>query len=174
MNRRGCICKLSCLRIPNDILPAYDIDDISCMTSHSDDARAHAGARARACVCVCVCGVAPTVLLSTLLYGCESWVMYRRSVRRLDEFHMRCLCKIAGIKRQDREPNTELLRLCDISGIEAFLLAYWQHNFAGLDMSSAWRTTGYPPNRSSSDSCRHVNAHSVVLLGVTRTQSRPT
>ena len=40
---------------------------------------------------------------------------------------------------------------------------YWQHNFAGLDMSSAWRTTGYP-NRSSSDSCRQANARSVVLL----------
>ena len=41
--------------------------------------------------------------------------------------------------------------------------SFWQHNFAGLDMSSAWRTTGYP-NRSSSDSCRQANAHSVVLI----------
>ena len=53
------------------------------------------------CVCVCVCV----------------------RVRRLDEFHMRCLRKIAGIKWQDRVPNTEVLRLCGISGIEAFLLA---------------------------------------------------
>jgi len=63
------------------------------------------------------------VVLSTLLYGCESWVLYRRLVRRLDEFHMRCLRNIAGIKWQDRVPNTEVLRLCGISGIEAFLLA---------------------------------------------------
>jgi len=63
------------------------------------------------------------VVLSTLLYGCESWVLYRRSVRRLDEFHMRCPRKIAGIKWQDRVPNTKVLRLCGITGIEAFLLA---------------------------------------------------
>jgi len=63
------------------------------------------------------------VVLSTLLYGCESWVLYRRSVRRLDEFHMRCLRKIAGIKWQDRVPNTEVLCVCGISGIEAFLVA---------------------------------------------------
>ena len=37
--------------------------------------------------------------------------------------HMRCLRKIAGIKWQDRVPNTEVLRLCGISGIEAVLLA---------------------------------------------------
>ena len=84
--------------------------------------------------CYVVCGantvalltkiaVYQAVVLSTLLYGCESWVLYRRSVRRLDEFHMRCLRKIAGIKWQDRGPNTEVLRLCGSSGIEAFLLA---------------------------------------------------
>jgi len=48
---------------------------------------------------------------------------YRHSVRRLGEFHMRCLRRIAGIRWQDRVPNTEVLRLCGISGIEAFLLA---------------------------------------------------
>ena len=100
-------------------------------------------------------------VLSTLLYGCESWVLYRRSVRRLDEFHMWCLCKIAGIKRQDRVSNTEVLCLCGISGIEAFLLA------------AQLRWVGYP-NRSSLDSCRQANAHSVVLLGVTRIQTIPT
>ena len=62
------------------------------------------------------------VVLSTLLYGCESWVLYRRSVRKLDEFHMRCLRRIASINWQDRVPNTEVLHLCGTTGIEAFLL----------------------------------------------------
>jgi len=35
--------------------------------------------------------------------------------------------------------------------------SYWQHNFAGLDMLSAWRTTGYP-NRSL-DSCGPVRRY---------------
>jgi len=62
------------------------------------------------------------VVLSMLLYGCESWVLYRRSVRKLDEFHMRCLRRIASINWQDRVPNTEVLHLCGTTGIEAFLL----------------------------------------------------
>ena len=88
---------------------------------------------ARACVCVCAkagdafgklqrrfwgehsvvlsakIAVYQAVVLSTLLYGCESWVLYRRSVCRLDEFHMRCLRRIDGIKWQDTVPNTEVL-----------------------------------------------------------------
>ena len=62
------------------------------------------------------------VVLSSLLYGCESWVLYQRSLCKLDEFHMRCKRRIAGIKWQDRVPNTEVLHLCGITGIEAFLL----------------------------------------------------
>ena len=111
------------------------------------------------------------VVLSTLLYRCESWVLYRRSVHRLDEFHMRCLHKIAGIKRQDREPTTQKYH-ASVASV-AIKRSYWQHNFAGLDMLSAWRTTGYT-NRSSLDNFCHANAHSVVLLGVTRIQLRPT
>ena len=35
------------------------------------------------------------VALTTLLYGCETWTLYRRSIRRLDQFYLRCLRKIA-------------------------------------------------------------------------------
>ena len=38
------------------------------------------------------------VVLTTLLYGCETWTLYRRPVRRVDQFHLRCLRKIAGVK----------------------------------------------------------------------------
>ena len=62
------------------------------------------------------------VVLTTLLYGCETWTLYRRSIRRLDQFHLRCLRKIAGIKWQDRVTNTEVLQICNITGIEPFLL----------------------------------------------------
>ena len=45
----------------------------------------------------------------------------------------------------------------------------------GSTTSLGWTCRLYwYPNRSSSDSCRQANAHSVVLLGVTRIQSRPT
>ena len=62
------------------------------------------------------------VVLTTLLYGCETWTLYRRSICRLDQFHLRCLRKIAGIKWQDRVTNTDVLQTCGITGIEALLL----------------------------------------------------
>jgi len=50
------------------------------------------------------------------------WDIYRRSICRLDQFHLRCLPKIARVKWQDRIPNTDVLKTCGIMGIEAFLL----------------------------------------------------
>ena len=58
------------------------------------------------------------VVLPTLLYGCEAWTPYRRHIRRLDQFHMRCLRRIANIKWQDMIPNTEVLQRCAQTGIE--------------------------------------------------------
>jgi hypothetical protein len=63
-------------------------------------------------------------IINTLLYGCESWTTYRRHISKLDQFHMRCLRRIAHIKWQDKVPNTQVLDRCDISGIEAFLLSH--------------------------------------------------
>ena len=58
------------------------------------------------------------VVLPTLLYGCEACTPYRRHIRRLDQFHMRCLRRIANIKWQDTIPNTEVLQRCAQNGIE--------------------------------------------------------
>jgi len=44
------------------------------------------------------------------------------TVLKLDQFHLRCLRKIAGIKWQDRTTNVEVLQTCKISGMEALLL----------------------------------------------------
>ena len=62
------------------------------------------------------------VVLTSLLYGCETWTPYRRHIRLLDQFHLRCLRKIMGIKWQDRITNTEVLERANISGIEALLI----------------------------------------------------
>ena len=66
------------------------------------------------CVCVCVC--------TTLLFGSECWTLYRKHIKQLEQFHMRCLRKIVGIRWQDRVSNTRVLEMCGISGIGAFLL----------------------------------------------------
>ena len=57
----------------------------------------------------------------TLLYGCEAWTVYRRHIKKLDQFHMRCLRTIAHIKWQEHVPNTEVLKRCCINGMEALL-----------------------------------------------------
>ena len=63
------------------------------------------------------------VILTTLQYGCESWTAYRRHITKLDQFHIRCLRKIAHIKWQDLIPNTTVLERCQINGIESYLIA---------------------------------------------------
>jgi len=62
------------------------------------------------------------VVITTLLYGCESWITYQRHICNLDQFHMRCLRRIARITWQDKIPNTEVLQRCEISGIEEFII----------------------------------------------------
>ena len=48
-------------------------------------------------------------IISTLLYGSETWTTYARQEKRLNSFHMRCLRRILGISWQDKIPNTEVL-----------------------------------------------------------------
>ena len=40
------------------------------------------------------------VVVPTLLYGCATWVLYRKQIRLLEQFHHRCLRSIMGIKWQ--------------------------------------------------------------------------
>ena len=48
------------------------------------------------------------VILTTLLYGCETWVAYRRHVKVLEQFHQRILRSILGIHWQDRITNASI------------------------------------------------------------------
>ena len=70
------------------------------------------------------------VVLSVLLYGCESWTLLRRNLKSLESFHLRCLRRICGIQWTDYIPNTEVLSRCNISGIESFVMKC-QFHWAG-------------------------------------------
>ena len=48
-------------------------------------------------------------VLSTLLYGSESWATYARQENRLESFHLRCLRRILGITWEDRVTNISVL-----------------------------------------------------------------
>ena len=61
-------------------------------------------------------------VLTTLLYGAETWTCYRRHVKMLDSFHMRHLRYLMGIKWQDKITNNEVLQRAKMDGIEAMLM----------------------------------------------------
>ena len=46
-----------------------------------------------------------------LLYSCKTWTVYQRHAKRLNHFHTSCLRKLLKIKKQDRIPDTEALKM---------------------------------------------------------------
>jgi len=58
-------------------------------------------------------------LLTSLLYGCETWTMNSRQLRILDLRYLRKIMKISWV---DRVPNTEVLQRAQICGAEALIM----------------------------------------------------
>ncbi|XP_063624759.1 uncharacterized protein LOC134796499 [Cydia splendana] len=61
-------------------------------------------------------------VLPNLLYASETWVLYRKHIRTLDRFHLKCLRDIMNIKWTDRVRNTNVLRRANVGGIEVYLM----------------------------------------------------
>ena len=61
-------------------------------------------------------------VMTTLLYGCESWTVYSRHARKLNHFHTVCLRRILGIKWQDRVPDTEVFEKAGLPSIHTILV----------------------------------------------------
>ena len=75
-------------------------------------------------------------VVSTLVYGSETWTTYARQEKRLNSFHLRSICRILGISWQDRVSNTEVLpqptsQACSLCSDSAGCF--------GWEMSTAWR-----------------------------------
>ena len=60
-------------------------------------------------------------VLSTLLYGSESWTLYSRQERRLNTFHMRCLRRTLHIKWSDKVTKNEVLARTGLSSLNTLL-----------------------------------------------------
>jgi hypothetical protein len=76
------------------------------------------------------------VVLTSLLYGCETWTLYRRHVKQLEQFHTRSLRSILGIRWQDRVTNQEVLDRAGLTSIESLLLKAqlrWSGHVARMD-----------------------------------------
>ena len=57
------------------------------------------------------------VVLTTLLYGSETWTAYRRHEKQLNHFHLRCLRNPLHIRWQDKVPDTEVLKQPNVPSI---------------------------------------------------------
>ena len=76
------------------------------------------------------------VVLTTLLYGSETWVTYRSHIRLLERFHQRCLRTILNIHWSDYVTNVEVLEQAEIPSIEAMLLKFqlrWAGHVSRMD-----------------------------------------
>lgn len=60
-------------------------------------------------------------VLTTLLYGCETWTLTAKQMKRLESFHMTTLRKIARIRWFHKVPNTEVLSRCNITSLKAMI-----------------------------------------------------
>uniref|UniRef100_K7DZQ5 Reverse transcriptase domain-containing protein n=1 Tax=Monodelphis domestica TaxID=13616 RepID=K7DZQ5_MONDO len=58
------------------------------------------------------------VVLSSLLYGCETWTLYRKHMKQPEQFHQRSLRSIMRIRWQDRITNQEVLDRANSTSIE--------------------------------------------------------
>ena len=62
------------------------------------------------------------VVISTILYGYETWVPYRRHIRLLESFHIRRLQLILGLRWWHKVTHSEVRSRAGITTIESMLL----------------------------------------------------
>ena len=62
------------------------------------------------------------IILSTLLYGAETWTVYRRYVKKLHAFMMRHMRSIMKIRWQDKVTNIKVLKRAGLPSMEDLLI----------------------------------------------------
>ena len=104
-----------------------------------------------------MCGITSgAVILTTLLYGSESWVTYQNHLKLLERFLQRCLRTILNIHWSNYITNILVLERADITSIEAMLLKIqlrWAGHGARMEDHRLpqdhfiWRTFFWPPKQ---------------------------
>ena len=62
------------------------------------------------------------VIFPSLLYGCETWTLYHRHIKKLELFHMQALRSILGIRWQDHITNLKVLDQTKSTSIEPTII----------------------------------------------------
>ena len=70
------------------------------------------------------------VVLSSILYGAETWTLYRSQVKKLHSLMMRLLRDVMNISWKDKIQNNEILRRVNLPKMEDILV---DRNFRWLD-----------------------------------------
>ena len=60
-------------------------------------------------------------VLTSLLYGCETWTLSSKQIDRLEKFHLSTLRKIARIRWFHKVTNYEVLSRCKINSLKSML-----------------------------------------------------
>ena len=68
------------------------------------------------------CKIYRAIVLSTLLYGAESWTLYKSQVKKLHAFMMRHLRAIMRISCKDKVTNKEVLERANLPSVEDLLI----------------------------------------------------
>ncbi|XP_068240784.1 uncharacterized protein [Palaemon carinicauda] len=66
------------------------------------------------------------IIVSTLLYVCETWILYSRNLKKLEQFHQKKLRAIMKIKWNDCASNTAVFEKANLTSIEAMIM---KHHF---------------------------------------------
>ena len=79
-----------------------------------------------------------TSVLSALLYGCETWMIYKNQLKRLERFHQRCLRHILRVKWTTPTPDTEILERTKMESVETIVTRHslrWSGHLVRMDDS---------------------------------------
>ena len=63
-----------------------------------------------------------TVVLSTLLYGSETWAPIATHIKCLQGFIMKCVRVILGVTKWDKKRNAELRAMAGLERVEVMLM----------------------------------------------------
>jgi len=61
------------------------------------------------------------VCVSTLLYGCEAWVLYRRHIKALEQFQISYLQRMLRLRWRDKVPHVEIRHRAHCLSMEAII-----------------------------------------------------
>ena len=117
-------------------------------------------------------------ILSSLLYGSETWTMYARQEKRFNTFHLRSLWHILSISWQDKVTNTDVLSCAGLPTMYSLLRQHWLHWFGHVchmedgqipkyvlygELTSGQRSTGHPQLRYKGACKRDMKALNINI-----------